>query len=183
MKRSSMLLSAAVVAVMCFGISNSAHAHGQGGPQGQGMMSPGMMHGYGMGPGMMGGYGMCPGMMGHGMMHGYGMGPGMMGHGMMHGYGRGPGMMGQGMMGGYGRGPGMMGPGMMGPTLRQDLSVDDARHLLGHQLAWQGNKGLKLGKVEEKDADTIIAEIVSAEGKVVRRLVVNRHTGRIQAVK
>ncbi len=157
MKRICKLLPAIVIVLLSLGVTGSVYAHGQGGPQGQGMM----------GPGMMGGYGMCPGMMGRGMMHGYGMGPGMMG---------------QGRMPGYGMGQGMMGRGMMGPALRQDLSVDDARHLLGHRLAWQGNKGLKLGKVEEKDADTIIAEIVSAEGKVVRRLAVNRHTGWIQPV-
>ena len=56
----------------------------------------------------------------------------------------GPGMMDQGM------GPGMMmGPGGM-PALRTDLSVDDVSHMLEHQLSWQGNTNLKVGKVEER---------------------------------
>jgi len=104
---------------------------------------------------------------------GQGMGPGMMGPGMM-----GPGMMGQGM------GPGMMGQGMMGPggmaALPKDLSIDEVRHMLEHQLTAQGNPNLKLGKVEEKDADTIVAEIVTTNGSIVQRFQVNRHTGWMQ---
>jgi hypothetical protein len=119
---------------------------------------------------------MGPGMMGPGMM-GQGMGPGIMGPGMM-GQGMGPGMMGQGM------GPGMMGPGMMGRgmgVLPQDLSVENVQHMLEHQLAWQGNPNLKLGKVEEKDEDTIVAEIVTQDGSLVQRLQVDRHTGMMQS--
>jgi hypothetical protein len=125
-----------------------------------------------MGPGMMG-QGMGPAMMGPGMM-GQGMGPGMMMGPMM---GVGPGMMGQGM------GPGMMGPGMMGGgmgVLPQDLSIENVRHMLEHQLTWQGNPNLKLGKVEEKDKDTIVAEIVTQDGSLVQRLQVDRHTGSMQ---
>jgi hypothetical protein len=109
-----------------------------------------------MGPGMMGpGYGM--------------MGPGMMGPG----YGMGYGMMGQG----YGMGPGMMGrPGGMW-ALPQDLTKANVEHMLGHQLAWSRNPDLKLGKVEEKDANTIVADIVGKDGSVVRRLEFDRHTG------
>jgi hypothetical protein len=88
----------------------------------------------------------------------------------------GPGMMGPGMMG-----PGMMGPGMMGPGgmgyVPRDLSVDEVRHMLEHRLDWQRNPNLKLGKVEEKDADSIIAEIVTTDGSLVHRLQVDRHTG------
>jgi hypothetical protein len=146
------------------------------------------MMGYGMGPGMMG-QGMAPGMMGPGMMGPGMMGP-MMGPGMM-----GPGMMGQGTWPGMmmGMGPGMMGRGMMGPgmmgqgmgpgpmtALPQDLSVENVRHMLEHQLAWQGNPNLKLGKVEEKDEDTILAEIVTQDGSLVQRLQIDRHTGSMQ---
>ena len=91
----------------------------------------------------------------------------------------GPGMMGRGMM----MGAGMMGQGM-GPrsmtALPQDLSIENVRHMLEHQLAWQGNPNLKLGKVEEKDEDTIVAEIVTQDGSVVQRLQVDRHTGMMQ---
>ncbi len=98
------------------------------------------------------------------------MGPGMMGQGMA------PGMMGQGM------GPGMMGQGM-GPgmaALPNDLSADDVRHMLEHRLAWQSNPNLKLGKVEEADADTVVAEIVTSDGSLVQRFKVDRHTGWMQ---
>jgi hypothetical protein len=121
-------------------------------------MGPGMM-GQGTGPGMMG-QGMGPGMMGQGMM-----GPGMMGQGM------GPGMMGPGY--------GMMAPGMMQP-LAQDLSTTDVQHMLEHQLTWQQNPNLKIGKVEETDKDTINAEITTQDGSLVQKLVVDRHTGRVQ---
>jgi len=94
---------------------------------------------------------------------GYGMGPGMMGPG----YGMGPGMMSPG----YGMGQGMMQP------LRQDLTVADVKHIMGHRLAWSGNPDVKLGKVEQKDDDTIDAEIVNKDGAVVQKLEVNRHTG------
>ena len=142
--------------------------------------------GYGMGHGMMGrgmrpGYRMGPGMMGHGMRPGYRMGPGMMGHGMRPGYGMGHGMMGHGMGPGYRMGPGMMGQGQMGPgmmqPLRQDLSAKDVKHMMEHRLAWRGNPNIKVGKVEEKDDDTIIAEIITQDGSLVDRLEVDRHTG------
>lgn len=183
--------------------AQSPAQYGQGaapGMMGQGM-GPGMM-GQGMGPGMMG-QGLAPGVMGQGMgpmmgpcpygqgmmgpgMMGQGMGPGMMGHGMgpgMMGQGMGPGMMGQGMgpgVMGQGMAPGMMGQGMgPGPmmALPQDLSVENVRHMLEHRLAWQGNPNLKLGEVEEKDEDTIEAEIVTQDGSLVQRLEVDRHTG------
>lgn len=128
-------------------------------------------------------------MMGHGMMGQQGQMP-MMGQGqgpMMGQRGQMP-MTGQGMMGpGYGMGQGMghgmmgqrMGPGMMQP-LRQDLTAAEVKHMIGHQLAWQGNPNVKVGTVEEKDDDTIVAEIVTQDGSLVQRLQVDRHTGRMQ---
>ncbi len=159
---------------------------------GQGMMMQGCpygMGGYGMmGPGMMG-----PGMMGPGMMGPGMMGPGMMGQGMMMGPGiMGPGPMGPGyapegdempMMGPRGQGPGMgqgMGPGMGQGMMQQaprTLSADDVKTMLERRLAWQGNPHVKLGKVEEKDNDTIIAEIVTQDDSLVQRLEVDRHSG------
>jgi hypothetical protein len=159
---------------------------------GPGMMGPGY---YGMGPGMMGpGYGpppaqpgwrMGPGMMGQGY---YGMGPGMMGPGYRMGpaYGMGPGMMGPG----YGMGPGMMGPGYgMGPgqqpevaprvTPQLNLSTDDVRSYFERQLAAQGNKRLKVGKVEALNDNTIEAQIVTVDGSLVEAYKVDRHTGAI----
>jgi len=162
MKIQKHLTTAVVVTGLVIGAATSASAHGSGGSQGWGMM----------GPGSGSGYGWCPDdMMGHGMM-GQGMGPGMMmGHGMM-----GQGMMGQGM------GPGMMGQGQMQP-LREDLSVADVRHMMEHRLTWQGNPDHKLGKIEEKDSDTIIAEVVTKDGSPIRKFEVNRHTGSMRPVQ
>lgn len=130
--------------------------------------------GQGYDPDMMGqGYGGCPYLgMGSGMM----MGHGMMGRGItLQGMERG--MMGPGMMG-----PSMMGPQGTGPMppLREDLSANDVRHMMGHWLAWQGNPNLKLGMVEEKDDDTVVAEVVTKEGSLVQRFEIDRHTGWMQ---
>jgi hypothetical protein len=174
------------------------------------MMGPGYGMGQGMGPGMGPGYGMGPGMTGQGQMGpGYGMGQGMTGQGQMGpGYGMGQGMTGQGQMGpgygmgqgmgpgmgpGYGMGPGMTGQGQMGPgygmgqgmtqPLPRDLSADDVKHMIEHQLAWQGNPNVKVGNVQEKDDDTIVAEIVTQDGSLVQKFEVDRHTGCMQPVQ
>jgi hypothetical protein len=137
----------------------------------------GMMGGYGPGYGMMGGYG--PGyMMGPGygpgwMMRGYygGYGPGMMGYG--GGYG--PGWMMRGYHGGYG--PGMMGygPGYYGDM---KLTTDQVKNYLQQTIR---NPNLKVGEVKEKDADTIVADIVTKDkDALVQRLDFNRHNGFIQ---
>lgn len=199
------VLAAGLAAVISLGVSSLALAHGPGGGSGDPycgshrgwhmgpMMGPGYGMGQGMGPDMMGQQGQMP-MMGHGMMgqsHGMmGQGHAMMGQGhAMMGQGQGMGpmmgqqgqmpMMGRGMMGpGYGMGQGM-GPGMMQP-LRQDLTAADVQHMMEHRLAWQGNPNLKVGTVEEKDDDTIVAEIVTQDGSLVQRLEVDRHTGWMQ---
>jgi hypothetical protein len=114
------------------------------------------------------------------------MGPGMGGQGMMP-------MMGQmhrGMMQQMHRGMmrqmhrGMMGPGFgTRVTPPRDLSVDDVRHFLEHRLAHQGYKRLKVGTIKEKDKDTVAADIVTADGSLVQRLEVNRHTGIMKEVE
>lgn len=163
MSTRNQLLVAAVIAGLAFGSALPAFAHGAGPSYG------GSGYGWGWGGGM------GPGMMGPGMM-----GPGQ-GHGPGPGYGMGPGMMGPGQ--GYGPGPAYgMGQGMIQP-LREDLSTADAKHMIEHRLTWQGNPNLKLGNVEEKDADTIVAEIVTTDGSVVQRLQINRHTGSMQPVQ
>ncbi len=154
--------------------SAPATAH-EGGGHGAGMMSPG-----GMGHG--------PAMMGHdrGMGHGYGMGHGHgMGHGMMgRGHGMGHGMMGRGhaMMGRGGKsgcGPGAMG----GSAVDKELSVEDVTKILEGRLAWRGNDRLKVGKVEEKNEKTIIAEIVTVDDSLVKRVEFDRKTGRHRRIR
>jgi len=121
---------------------------------------PGMMGGYGPGYGMMGGYG--PG------WHGGGYGPGMMGGGygpgwMMHGGGYGPGMM-------YGYASGNQGD--------LNLTADQVKAYLQQMIR---NPNLTVGDVKEKDADTIVAEVVTKQGSsLVQRLDFNRHNGFVQ---
>ena len=119
-------------------------------------------------------------MMGQGNMPGPGY---MMGQGYMNGPGY---MMGQGHM----PGPGYMmapnfqqqGPGGSGwmRQFQQDLDVDDVKTMMEQRLGWMNNPNIKLGSVDEKDEDTITAEIVTKEGSLVQRLTVDRHTGWIQ---
>ena len=139
----------AVAAAIAVGVAGAAVAQ----PSGYG---PGMM--YGNGPG--GGYG--PGYMGPGMM--YGGGPG-------GGYG--PGWMGPGMMYGYGGGGwGLQQQGNL------NLTVDQVKNNMERWLAANGNPHVKLGNVAVKDADTITADIVTADkDALVQRYDINRHTG------
>jgi hypothetical protein len=181
--RLALIVGAATIAGTLLG--GTAYVYAQG-------MGPGW--GYGMGPGMgrMGspegesgayggwgpGYGMGPGM---GMM---GMGRGMMGMGGMGGM-MGPGMMGMGGM----MGPGMgMGPGMTRGWGAQDcpwasgdpgrlLGKDDVTKMLERQLAMHGNDRLKVGKIEEKDDKTIVAEIVTKDNSLVDKFSIDRRTG------
>ena len=117
---------------------------------------------------------------GHGMSQGHGKGHGM-GHdrGMGHGYGmgHGRGMMGRG--GKSGCGPGAMG----GSSVDKELSVKDVTKILEGRLAWRGNDRLKVGKVAEKDEKTIIAEIVTVDDSLVKRLEFDRRTGAHRMVR
>lgn len=118
-----------------------------------------------------GGHHMGPGMMGHHM--GYGHGPHMWGRGAGEEPQPGPGMgMGPGMGPGMGRGM-MRGDGAAG----EDLDIEGARRLLQRHLDWHGNPNLKVGNVTVQDDDTILAEIVTKDDSLVRRLFVDRQTG------
>lgn len=84
----------------------------------------------------------------------------------------------------FGDGMGPMGMGMgFGPAARagqqidKQLAVDDVRAIVAGRLAMSGNKRLKVGQVTEKDADTIVVEVVTVDNSLVRRMEVNRHTG------
>ena len=141
----------------------------------------GSVHAQPYGYGMMGGYGpgymMGPGY-GYGMMGGYGPGW-MMGPGMMGGYGGGygPGYMMRGYGGGYG--PGMMGyGGYYGNQGDMKLTTDQVKNYLEQMIR---NPNLKVGDVKEKNADTIVAEIVTKDkDALVQRLDFNRHNGYVQ---
>jgi hypothetical protein len=51
---------------------------------------------------------------------------------------------------------------------------------LDRWLAWQGNPRLKVGDVKQKDADTIVADIVTKDNSLLQRFVVNRRNGFFQ---
>jgi Spy/CpxP family protein refolding chaperone len=148
--------------------------------------------GYGMGPGMRGpGYGMGPGMMGdddrdwncpyggrsrgpgrgYGMMGGgSGMGPGMMGpgYGMGSGFGRGTGSM--------GRAPAQGGTGTGAGRLETPIKEEGARTAVENYLQATRNPNLKLGKITEQ-GDAFEAEIVTKDGSLVDKLLIDKSTG------
>ena len=157
---------AAIAGAILFSVASfeTAYAHGPAASSGNQSQMP-MMGG----PGMVGGQ--MPMMGGPGMMRG--QMPMMGGCGMM---GQMP-MMGSGMMGG--QMPMMGGWGRM-QILRRDLKADEVKHMMEHRLVWTGNQDIKLGKVTEKDDDTIEVEIVNKDGKVVQKFQVDRHTGWMQ---
>jgi hypothetical protein len=91
----------------------------------------------------------------------------------------GPNMMaGPGMWGGYG--PGVTGPGWNTAGRDLNLSMDNVKNYFERWLAWQANPRLKVGDVKEKDADTIVADIVTKDNSLVQRFVVNRRNGFFQ---
>jgi len=204
MKAKTLVIGAAALALTlgtaAIGAS-SANAQMMGGYGGG--YGPGYGHmggGYGLGYGHMRGYygeqgysprtggqgwGYGPGWM-HGWVHGgygpgRGYGPGWM-HGWMHGgYGPGRGYGPGWMHGGYGpgwcwRNDGYYGAGRATqPDL--NLTVDQVKARMERWLAYQGNPHLKLGDVKEKDANTITADIVTADNSLVQRFVIDRDTG------
>lgn len=169
------LIGLGVAAALAVGVgAYSFTAHAQyGGGYGSGMMGggygPGMMDGSGPGNGYGPGYG-----------HMRGFGPGN------NGEGYGPGYHMRGWGGGYG--PGMMqgyGPGyrsgadVQGNQASQtlNLTTDQVKSRMERWLARRDNPRLKVGEVKEKDADTIIADIVTKDNSLVQRFIVDRHTG------
>lgn len=106
-----------------------------------------------------------------------------------HGYkGQGYGMgHGQHMMGGYGQhrmgGPGMKGHGYANcpnanqQNLEKEMTVDDVKAFMQRRLDWRGNERLKVGNVEATSENTIVAEIVTADDSLVRRVEFDTKTG------
>jgi len=107
-------------------------------------------------------------------------GPGyMQGQGAKHGHMQGQGQ-GQGMGPGQGQGRGM-GQNedcLVNQASGKPVTVDDVRANLEQHLAARGNDRLKVGKVEDKDDKTIVAEIVTVDDSLVRRIEIDKATGR-----
>ena len=84
--------------------------------------------------------------------------------------------------GGRGMGPGM---GMRGDcpfaseqaAVDQALTVEKVKTILEARLARHGNERLKVGKIAEKDAKTIVAEIDTVDGSLVQALTIDKATG------
>ena len=89
----------------------------------------------------------------------------MRGYGGGYGQGYGPGMM-------YGYGPGQASQADL------NLTADQVKQYLGQMIR---NPNLQVGDVKEKDADTIVAEVVTKQGSsLVQKLDFNRHNGFVQ---
>jgi hypothetical protein len=176
MRKVLMISAGVIVAVVLVAVTVRTLAQPSG--PGYGMM------GQGYGPGMMG---YCGQGDGDAQNTGQACGPGMMGWGG-GGQGHGPGWMmhGNGGGGGYGQGYGQgYGPGMMygygaGQANQTDLNLtaDQVKQYLGQMIR---NPNLKVGDVKEKDADTIVAEVITKDkDALVQRLQFNRHNGFVQ---
>jgi len=128
------------------------------------------------------GYG---GQMGHGYSQGMGHGYSMMGQGQ--GMGQGYSMMGQGQ--GMGQGYSMMGQGQRpcnqgaGINVDHNLGVDDVKGFVENHLKMMGNDRLKVGKVEARGQNTIVAEIVTVDDSLVRKIEFDTKTGAHHPIK
>lgn len=85
---------------------------------------------------------------------------------------------GPGMMRGYG--PGVTGPGWNTTWRDLNLSTENVKNYFEHWLARQGNPRLKIGDVKEKNADTVVIDIVTKDNSLVQRFIINRHNGYFQ---
>lgn len=160
MRKVLIITAGVALVVVAVGVRSLAQPFGPG--YGYGMMG----QGYGPGAGWGGGQGYGPGMMGWGG-GGQGYGPGWMmrGYGGGYGQGYGPGMM-------YGYGPGQANQSDL------NLTADQVKQYLGQMIR---NPNLKVGEVKEKDADTIVAEVITKDkDALVQRLQFNRHNGFVQ---
>ncbi|MDX2224755.1 MAG: hypothetical protein SFV21_18520 [Rhodospirillaceae bacterium] len=70
--------------------------------------------------------------------------------------------------------------GNVGPDRDLSLTKDQARQLAESGLILLGNPRLKVGEVIEKDADTYVVNIVTADNALVLTREIDRHTGRVK---
>ncbi len=106
-------------------------------------------------------------------------------HGPESGYGQGMGQ-GQHMMQGRGYGHGF-GAGqqdcLASQALDKPLTIEDVRANLQARLERQGNDRLKVGEVIETNDKTITAEIVTVDNSLVRKIEIDKSTGRHTPVR
>jgi len=70
-----------------------------------------------------------------------------------------------------------------GQALETPLTLDDVRSNLEKRLERHDNGRLKVGSVTEQNDKTIIAEIVTVDDSLVRRIAIDKTTGRHTPVK
>ena len=92
--------------------------------------------------------------------------------------------MGSGMMAGQGMDGGMMGGicAMMMADGDKELTPEQVRAILEGQIAWSGNKRLKVGAVEQEDENRYVADIVTVDDSLVQQVEVDRSTGAMRPV-
>lgn len=59
------------------------------------------------------------------------------------------------------------------------LTTAQVKDIIEGKIAWRGDD-LKVGKVEETNPGTIVAEVVKPDGSVVRKVEVDAKTGRFR---
>lgn len=67
--------------------------------------------------------------------------------------------------------------------VERTMTVDEARSAFAKRLERKGSKHLKVGKVTEKDADTLRVEIVTVDDSLAEVFEVDRKTGRFTRVE
>ncbi|MGD0820940.1 MAG: hypothetical protein ABSA71_09360 [Desulfomonilia bacterium] len=92
-------------------------------------------------------------------------------------YGHGGGMMWHG----GGCGPGMMGSGPGYYRSGEPLTIDQAKSTVERYIAFSRNPNIKVGQVTEKDK-YFEAEIITKEGSIVDKLMIDKQTGWMRSV-
>ena len=116
--------------------------------------------------------------MGQGYGPGYGMGSGMMGQGNNSGYGMGQGMMDSGN--GYGQQNGPQYGRQYQQPRQTPLDRNQAKQEVENYLRSRRNPNLQLGKIEEKGNGFQI-NIVTKDGSLVDKILVDKNTGRMRS--
>jgi hypothetical protein len=88
---------------------------------------------------------------------------------------------GQGMMWHGGGGSGMMGQGPGYYRSGEPLTLDQAKTAIERYITYSRNPNIKLGQITEKD-NYFEAEIVTKEGSLADKLMVDKQTGWIRSV-
>ena len=66
---------------------------------------------------------------------------------------------------------------MVAPGAGAPLDAESVRARLGQNLLWWGNPRLTVGTVAVRDEATIVADIVTRDGALVDRFLIDRRTG------